>query len=38
MVERRREELVIFLHVIKNFGDQEKEGRRNKRKKKKIKV
>ena len=34
MVERRREELVILLHVIKDFGDQEEEGRRNKRKEK----
>ena len=30
MLERRREELVILLHVIKDFGDQE--GRRKKRK------
>ena len=35
MVERKREELVILLHVIKDFGNQEKEERREK---KKIKV
>ena len=34
MVERRREDLVILLHVIKDFGDQEEEGRRNKKKEK----
>ena len=34
MVERRREELVILLHVIKDFGDQKEEGRKIK----KIKV
>ena len=33
-MERRREELVILLHVIKDFGDQKEEGRRNKRKEK----
>ena len=31
MVERRREELVILLHVIKNFGDQEEETREKKK-------
>ena len=34
MVEIRREELVILLHVIKDFGDQEEERRRKKRKEK----
>ena len=29
---------MIFLRVIKDFGDQEEERRRNKRKEKKIKV
>ena len=37
MVERRREELVILLHVIKDFGDQEEKEKRKKRKEK-IKV
>ena len=37
MVEIRREELVILLHVIKDFSDQEEERRRKKRKEK-IKV
>ena len=34
MVERGREELVIWLHVIKDFGDQEEEGKRKKREEK----
>ena len=38
MVERKREELVILLNLIKDFGDREEKGRRNKRKEKKIKV
>ena len=29
---------MILLHVIKDFGDLEEKGRRNKRKEKKIKV
>ena len=33
-VERRTEELVILLHVIKDFGDQEEEGRRKKKEEK----
>ena len=34
MVERRREELAILLHVIKDFGDQEEERIINKKKEK----